>query len=263
MDTNTEQAERERAWLLREKYDGAETADFRKDLACLEQGEPLAYLIGHAPFLDATIFLDSRPLIPRPETEYWTKTAIAEITACVPRVANTGKMLRVLDLCAGSGCVGIVVLKAVPRARGDFAEINAGHHPTISKNLITNNIAPSRARIFGGDLFQNIPRGTRYNFILANPPYLDPCLADRADSNVNEYEPEQALWGGTDGMKYISRILTETPHFLAKNGVLYIEHEPEQTEAVHTLADSLSYTSCQTHNDQFRLLRYTRLLRAS
>jgi len=66
-------------WLLKEKYHGVESEAFHADCARLATGEPLGYLIGHVPFLNCTIHLDSHPLIPRPETEFWTEQAIAEI----------------------------------------------------------------------------------------------------------------------------------------------------------------------------------------
>jgi HemK-like putative methylase len=247
---------RERQWLLDEKYAGVETLSYFADLSRLESGEPLAYLIGHVPFLETTIFLDSRPLIPRPETEYWVAQAIVE-------TQTQKKPLSVLDLCAGSGCIGVAVLKGVPMARIDFCEIDAGHRKTIIKNLSANNIDSERAHTYGGDLFTEIAKvDPQYDFILSNPPYIDPARISRVEKSVTEYEPSQSLFGGIDGMEYITRILTETPDYLSKKGILYIEHEPEQRDAIHALAQLLSYASCETYRDQYRIDRYTRLVRA-
>jgi len=87
--------------LRREKYAGAKDANMYDDLVRLAHGEPLAYVIGTQPFLGLTLHLDSHPLIPRPETEWWTELLIAHIGT---------KKLSVLDLCAGSGAVGLAVL---------------------------------------------------------------------------------------------------------------------------------------------------------
>ena len=258
MDTH-KRLTRERAWLLSEKYHGVERPDFFDDLTRLSRGEPLAYLIGHVPFLDTTIFLDSRPLIPRPETEYWAKHATKEINA---RAREKGGNIVVLDLCAGSGCIGVSVLRNAPKTRVDFCEIDTGLHPTIAKNLRANGISPARARVFGGDLFERIPRGTRYDFILANPPYLNLAQTRRVARSVRAHEPALALWGGTGGMEYLARILVDAPQYLGARGALYTEHEPEQCRAIHALAKTLPYASCETHQDQFGLVRYTRLPRA-
>ena len=93
---------------------------------------PEAYKIGWVPFIHTDIYLDSRPLIPRTETEYWVNEAIQEIK-------KSGVVApRILDLCAGSGCIGVAVLKEIPEALVDFAEIDPTHHETIRKNITEN-----------------------------------------------------------------------------------------------------------------------------
>jgi len=242
----------ETQWLLTEKYAGIETPAYLDDLARLAEGEPLAYLIGHAPFLSTTVHLDSRPLIPRPESEYWTLHAIEEM-----RARHTH--LRVLDLCAGSGAIGVAVLAALPNVLVDFVEIDAAHHDTIDTNIRTNSVDPARARIFGGDLFSDIPGDTRYDFILSNPPYIDPTLAERVEASVALHEPHRALFGGEGGMEIIKRILQEAPAYLTEPGVLYLEHEPEQRAQIHPLAATSGYLSSETHSDQYGVERFTRL----
>lgn len=234
-------------WLLREKYDGTETSAFRTDLERLEAGEPLAYVIGYVPFLGTVIHLDSRPLIPRPETEFWVERALEELVSL--------SSPRILDLCAGSGCVGVAALSALPTAQVDFAEIDEVHHDTIRKNLKENGIDAVRARILGGDLFACIEGP--YDAILANPPYLDPNRTDRLEESVRAHEPERALFGGEEGMELLLRILKDAPHYLTPGGLLYLEHEPEQAEAIARAAGA--YTSCTSHEDQWQILRYTRL----
>jgi release factor glutamine methyltransferase len=131
----------EHFWLLNDKYHGIESEVFHADVKRLESGVPLAYLIGWATVSCGTkIYLDSRPLIPRPETEYWAKFAIDEIQKC--------KHPRVLDLCAGSGCIGVAVLKAVPDSMVDFVEIDESHHETILKNVRENGIDENRGQNF-------------------------------------------------------------------------------------------------------------------
>jgi len=108
-------------FLLEEKYDGEKTEAFFTDCKALALGEPLAYLIGTTPFLDTTIHLDGRPLIPRVETEFWVEKAIAEILALQERQPNLGVSgdsvaPQILDLCAGSGCVGVAVAQAIKEA---------------------------------------------------------------------------------------------------------------------------------------------------
>ena len=205
---------------------------------------PEAYQIGWVPFIHTNIYLDSRPLIPRTETEYWVFEVIKEIQS-----ANR-RGLKILDLCAGSGCIGVAVLKEIPDAQVDFAEIDKEHHETIRKNL-RENAVEGRSQIFGGDLFESV--SGKYEFILSNPPYLNPELSERVQESVLEHEPAQALFGGEKGLEIINRILAHAPKYLNIGGMLYIEHEPEQAEALSKHPMFLS-----SEKDQFGVLRYSK-----
>ncbi len=147
----------EEQWLLAEGFGGEKSAAFFTALARLRAGEPLAYLIGQVPFLDCTISLDARPLIPRTETEYWVEKAIKEMrlqspsnilspdthrrfpasgvlcsadfpsgtdqakSACARPISSMCEgaevAQRVLDLCAGSGAIGVAVAKHIEEAQ--------------------------------------------------------------------------------------------------------------------------------------------------
>ena len=171
---NTKQAE---DWLLRDKYKGVKSSAFLADCRRLKAGVPLGYVIGYVPFLNTKIYLDSKPLIPRPETEYWTEQAIKSIRA------KTDTPPRVLDLCAGPGCIGVAVLKAVPTARVDFVEIDKCHLKTISRNIEANGRSLGSNRIIHSDLFTAV--NNQYDFILSNPPYLKSEL-DKAEPIVKD-----------------------------------------------------------------------------
>lgn len=237
-------------WLLTEKYNGIPNDAFLHDCTRLQQGEPLAYVIGWVPFLTTRITLATHPLIPRPETEYWTNQAIEEMRT------RGDVPLSILDLCAGSGCIGISVLHALPKTHVDFVEIEERHHETIAANLTENTISSSRAHILGGDLFERVTN--RYDFILANPPYIDPVL-DRTEESVKRYEPSEALYGGDGGLVFIEEILAKVAHFLAPDGVLFLEHEPEQSKRIRECAQHYTLHT-ETRVDQYGVNRFTRVL---
>jgi len=237
-------------WLLKEKYSGEKTPEFILDCARLNAREPLAYIIGSVPFLHTQIYLDSHPLIPRAETEFWVEKVISEL-----QTVSKEKSPTVLDLCAGSGCIGIAVLKDVPNAHVDFVEIETMHHETIRKNIEKNGIDISRTILYGGDLFSNLT--TEYDYILTNPPYID-ALYDRTEVSVRTFEPHTALYGGERGMELILKIISTATSFLKDDGVLFIEHEPEQSLEIATLSNVYNFT-CETHLDQFGVPRYSRL----
>jgi len=245
--------EQEINWLLWEKYQGQKSDTFLSDVERLKAGEPLAYLIGHIPFLNTEIGLESKPLIPRAETEFWVGKVIAEITKSI----NNKNEIRILDLCAGSGCIGIAVAKAVPETVIDFIELEERHLKTIEKNCLRNHVDLARVNIAQSDLFDILLESNKYDFILTNPPYIDAVL-DRTEISVRENEPEVALYGGLDGLEIISEIIREAPSFLNLQGQLWLEHEPEQIEKISLLATDKFIT--KHYVDQYCVNRFTKLV---
>ncbi len=255
----------EAGWLLKEKYHGQKTEGFLADCARLEAGEPLAYLIDSIPFLDCTITLTSKPLIPRPETEFWVEQAISAIKSAQgsPRQGlgePWASGLLVLDLCAGSGAIGVAVAKACPDAHVAFAELEAAHFPTIKQNLalnlmLTEPILRERYTFYTGDLLDALPPDTMFDFILSNPPYID-AAANTVEATVTAHEPHLALFGGERGLELIALIIAAAPNHLRPNGQLWLEHEPFQAEAIQALAEEHGFTTTH-HEDQYGTVRYS------
>lgn len=216
--------------------------------------EPEAYRIGHVPFLGATIFLDSRPLIPRTETEWWVEQVVGRMSQLVERE------IQVLDLFSGSGCVGVAILKQVPHAHVTFGELEARHLPTIEKNIRENGIDPSRTRVVRTDVWTAIEVGPRYDFILANPPYLAESRVERVEESVLQHEPRTALFAEDDGFALIDATIAGLPTHLSPGGQSWIEHEPEHAPRILESATRLGL-SAASHKDQYGVIRYSVILR--
>lgn len=228
-----------------EKYGGEKSEAFFADLERLRDGEPLAYVIGHVPFLSCSIYLDSRPLIPRPETEFWVEKAIEKIkTVATPRV---------LDLCSGSGAIGVAVAKHCPVARVVLSDLSDEHNTTVNRTIRENGVDENQIEVVNGDLFENV--SGQFDFILSNPPYIDPAL-DRTEESVKSYEPHLALYGGPGGLKMLLAIINDSKKFLAPSGQLWIEHEPEQVEAIRESAEAAGFRASAQH-DQYGVQRYS------
>ncbi len=210
--------------------------------------EPSAYQIGWVPFLDTKIFLDSRPLIPRTETEYWVEQALSSL--------EKTRALHILDLFAGSGCIGIALLAHLPQAHVDFAEIDERHFPTIEKNISENGISTERVSLIRTDVWSAIT-GT-YDSVFANPPYLSKNRIERVQDSVLAFEPEEALFAEEDGFALIRRTLEGLLPHLNPGGALYIEHEPEHSVPIKSLA-SLLDLKAEVRKDQYGVLRYSRI----
>ncbi len=218
----------EKELLIRDKYTGDRTADLSDDLARLASGEPLAYVIGWIPFLGLRIDLQSRPLIPRPETEWWTEELLAHLEE---RFGDT--QFSLLDLCAGSGAIGLSVLKTFPQAHIHFGEVVPEHVEQIQKNIALNNLDVSRATIKESDLFENFPSTDHFDMIVTNPPYIPATRS--LDTSVTAFEPQEALYSGADGLDLIRRIALDTPHHINPLGEIWMECDIDNIEEAKAL----------------------------
>ena len=240
-------------WLLKDKYSGVESDEYRVDVERLKKGEPLAYVIGFSPFLGCNIDLSFRPLIPRTETEYWVERAIDEIK----KNHGPGKSIRCLDMFSGSGCIGIAVLKHVPNSHMHFVDIDPKAIKQIYKNLRLNGIDSSRYSLFESNVFSKIPAEWTYDVILANPPYIAEKNRARVQDSVFEYEPHRALFAEGDGMELVEKIIRQGKKHLAFQGRIFVEHDDIQKEAIKNILKTEPTLACEMHKDQFGLLRWT------
>jgi len=225
--------------------------------------EPEAYQIGNVPFLGLTIYLDSHPLIPRVETEWWAELLTEEVRSAMKKVwpdpdvrpedfLRGAPDLRVLDLCAGSGAIGCAILKHVPHAKVYFGEIDPAHEATIRKNILENKLDSTRALVKMGDLFE--PFGAmQFDFIAANPPYVP--NGRELPASVQDFEPALALRAGPDGLALIRRIAKVLPHHLEKGGQAWIECDSAHAEAACALFTA-EHFQASIHTDQYQRPRY-------
>lgn len=239
----TDHLSRESRWLLEEKYNGQATPEYEQDVERLRRGEPLAYVIGFVDFLGCRIDLSYRPLIPRAETEFWVEQAIGELK-------NTGgENLQCLDLFAGSGCIGLAVIKHLPNVTVDFADNDPRGLAQITINLEINHIERCRSRLIESDVFSGIK--DRYDIIFANPPYLAESRKDQVQPSVIGYESPKALFAGTDGLDLIRRFLGQVKNHLQPGGRIYLEFDFPQRSAIEKLLRENGFADFEFHKDQF------------
>lgn len=225
--------------LIRDKYDGDESSVSDEDRDRLSSGEPLAYVIGWVPFLGVHVRLDTKPLIPRPETEWWAELVVNAIGT------TDG---RVLDLCAGSGAIGLSVLSHCPNAHVTFAEKNPTHLQDVERSITENNLDAERSSLIAGDLFENL-QGQLFEVIVCNPPYIP---KDRAlETSVTDFEPTDALFSGNNGLDLIGRIAREVKKHLVPGGALYLEADIENIEEARDLLVAGGATSAVIKDDLY------------
>jgi ribosomal protein L3 glutamine methyltransferase len=175
--------------------------------------EPAAYLLRRAWFAGLEFYVDARVLIPR--------SPIAELieNQLEPWVRVEG-VHRVLDLCTGSGCLGIACAYAFPEAAIDLADVSDAALEVARIN-VERHVLRDRVRVIQSDLFEQLG-GQCYDLILANPPYVD----EKSMAALPEeycHEPKLGLAGGGDGLRVARRILNQAADHLNANGVLIME----------------------------------------
>lgn len=215
-------------------------------------------------FLNCKIEISRKVFIPRIETEFWVEKAIKEVRSLKLEVRG----LKILDVFAGSGCIGIAILKACPELcrRADFVEIDERAIEQIEINLKLNKISPKRYRVYKSDLFEKLKgkkpapySGAGYDVIFANPPYVAEERIAEVEESVLKEEPKIALFAGKDGLFYIEKFLKEAKNFLKKTGVIYLEFDPKQKEAIKNIIKREGYSSFQFRKDQFKKYRWAKI----
>ena len=209
-------------------------------------GEPLAYILGVTYFDGLKLAIDSKVLIPRPDTETLVEVASEMI--------SNGNIQSVHDLCTGSGAVALAIKARHPGCVVTASDLSEHAVRCMAQNATALQLDVECART---DLFEGL---SQFELITANPPYIawdDP----EVDANVVACEPAMALFSDHDGLSLIQRILKNAPNHLAKGGVLCLEHGYSQAHDVRKLAIDLGWQSVQTLQDLAGRDRVTRMQR--
>jgi len=216
---------------------------------------PVEYEKGYTKFLNCKIDLRNRVFIPRIETEFWVKKAFKN---CKLQIANCKlKKVKILDIFAGSGCIGIAVLKNIKNSRVDFADIDKRAIEQIKINLKLSRISPKRYKIYQSNLFEKL-KG-KYNYIFANPPYVAKEKIKEVQPSVLRYEPRRAILGGKKGLFYIRKFLKEAKKFLKPDGTIYFEFDPEQKNEISNILRKENYKNFKFFKDEFKKYRFVKV----
>lgn len=196
-------------------------------------GEPLAYLIGEWSFYGLDLDISEAVLIPRTDTEILAEEAIAHI--------KTIGDCRVLDLCSGSGCVGLAIAASCPKAHVTLGEISEPALRILRQNIRRTGLA-GRVAALAVDARKTPERSLGdFDCIVCNPPYIPSGDIAGLDSSVRDYEPHLALDGGEDGLDFYRDIVDLWRKALAKNGKLFFEVGIGQADRVLRLMRSAGF----------------------
>ena len=205
-------------------------------------GEPVAYIIGEWEFYGLPLDISRDVIIPRADTE-----TLAERAILLAKAAGEGA--RVLDLCAGSGCVGLAVAANAPNCRVVLADISEGALRVCKQNVRRNNLN-ARVTCVQADALA-APAASLWDFdvIACNPPYIPHKELPDLDVSVKDYEPWGALDGGLDGLDFYRAISANWGTALRLGGSLIFEVGMGQAPAVEQIMAQNGFENIVTHQD--------------
>ena len=211
---------------------------FKEGIKLLKEGIPLQYITNHQEFMGLNFYVDSNVLIPQPDTEI----LVEEVLDLLKRDANEKS---VLDLCTGSGAIGISIAK-YSESTVIMSDISKNALEIAKKNATSNEII-HKCNFILSDMFENIEG--KYDIIVSNPPYIRTEVINTLDIEVQN-EPHLALDGGEDGLKFYGIIAENSYKYLKKDGILALEIGYDQKEEVISLLEKTGkYTDIYCKKD--------------
>jgi release factor glutamine methyltransferase len=183
---------------------------------------PLAYAVGRAPFLDLDFEVSPDTLIPKVDTELFVGAVLDELER-----RPLPPEPRVLELCAGSGCVAIYLAKRLSDAQVVATDVSSEALAVAERNVLRHGVG-ERVALGVGDMWEPVEAlaaGHPFDLIVSNPPYIPTGEIPGMGRHVAEHEPHLALDGGADGLDPHRRILEYAADYLAPGGRLFLEHE--------------------------------------
>jgi release factor glutamine methyltransferase len=235
--------DRVRLYLDFDKPLGApELAAFRELVRRRAAGEPTAWLTGRRDFLGHRFRVDSRVLVPRPETELVVESALG----LLPEGGAA------LDLCTGSGCIAISLSLGRPGARVTATEISPGALEVARENAAALGAG---VELLEGDLYGPVPPDRRFDLVVSNPPYV-PAGEIAGLSREVRREPRLALDGGPDGLDLTRRIVAGAPARLRPGGALVVEMHESHAVPLPALCLAAGFAEATVHRDLAALPRW-------
>ena len=197
-------------------------------------GEPLAYILGEWDFYGLTFQVDKNVLIPRADTERLCELVIGR--------ARDKVSPRILDLCCGSGCIGIAAAHEVEDARVTAVDFSDGALHVTRENARRLGVQ-ARFVALKADVLEDPPGGMgEYDILVSNPPYVTRQEMQELDRNVSEFEPHEALYGGPDGLDFYRAICAKWSSLLVPGGVALFECGWQQAADVAAIMEETHYT---------------------
>jgi len=220
----------------------AQCSEMASAVSRILSGEPLAYVLGEWDFYGMTLCVDRNVLIPRDDTCAVTALAIHQ-------ALFLGESPRILDLCTGSGCIGLAIASRVKDARVTLADISRQAIAVAKKNIVAHHLTVRVSSVCVDALGAPAPFLGKFDMIVSNPPYITTQEMTELPNSVKDYEPELALHGGSDGLDFYRAIASRYSQALKPGGYLCFEFGMGQGDAVCEILANNGYNILERSKD--------------
>lgn len=214
---------------------GDELARYKEMLGKRSAHIPLQQIIGRQSFMGLDFYVDENVLIPRQDTELLVEEALQEL--------HDG--MRILDMCTGSGCILLSLLKYSNDCEGVGVDISEQALKVAERNRV--QLGLENAAFIRSDLFEEVEG--KFDVLVSNPPYICSDVIDTLMPEVREHEPRLALDGSADGLRFYRRILADCRAYLKPGGRLLFEIGYDQGEAVRRLMEENGFLEVEVKKD--------------
>lgn len=224
--------------------------EYKEYIEKIIKGKPVQYITNNQEFMKLNFYVDENVLIPQPDTEILVEEVIKSI--------DIMENIEILDMCTGSGCIGISLAKNIENTKVTLVDISKEAIEIAKKNAIQNGVE-NKVTFIQSDMFENV-KG-KFDIIVSNPPYIETDIIQTLDKQVQN-EPHIALDGGEDGLDFYKMLINEAHKYLKKGGKIFLEIGYDQKQEVESLAKQRKhYKKIETikdlsQNDRVIILEY-------
>lgn len=212
--------------------------EYKEYIEKIIKGKPVQYITNNQEFMKLNFYVDENVLIPQPDTEILVEEVIKSI--------DIKENIEILDMCTGSGCIGISLAKNIENTKVTLVDISKEAIEIAKKNAIQNGVE-NKVTFIQSDMFENV-KG-KFDIIVSNPPYIKTDIIQTLDKQVQN-EPHIALDGGEDGLDFYKILINEAHKYLKKDGKIFLEIGYDQKQEIESLAkQSKHYKKIETIKD--------------
>ena len=212
--------------------------EYKEYIEEIIKGKPVQYITNNQEFMRLNFYVDENVLIPQPDTEILVEEVIKSI--------DIKENIEILDMCTGSGCIGISLAKNIENTKVTLVDISKEAIEIAKKNAIQNGVE-NKVTFIQSDMFENV-KG-KFDIIVSNPPYIKTDIIQALDKQVQN-EPYIALDGGEDGLDFYKILINEAHKYLKKDGKIFLEIGYDQKQEIESLAkQSKHYKKIETIKD--------------